>query len=118
MGRLGQDKPAFGWELEPERFLPWAAGRSSGWWRWARCCRRSGARRAAAEEVALGALLQTKWRSARCYRRSGARRVAAEDVVLGALQKKKKSLRRCCAKDERQMLEDPAAARETNEHSG
>ena len=68
--------------------------------------------------VALGVLLQKKWRSARCCRRSGARCVAAEDVVLGALQKKKKSLRRCCAKDERQMLEDPAAARETNEHSG
>ena len=41
-----------------------------------------------------------------------------EEVALGVLLQKKKSLRRCCAKDERQMLEDPAAARETNEHSG
>jgi hypothetical protein len=36
-GRAGELLTKRGGRLEPERFLPWAAGRSSGWQRWARC---------------------------------------------------------------------------------
>ena len=135
-GRAGELLTKRGGRSEPERFLPWAAGRSSGWQRWARCQGPARKQRSSAvelrtgEDAAIEALLSQgraadAGGSSGCARdellvdpaASGAGRVATEEVALGALQKKKKSLRRCCAKDERQMLEDPAAARETNEHS-
>ena len=74
-------------------------------WCSARCCRRSGAGRAAAAEVALGALLQKKRRSARCCRRSGARRAAEEEEELEALLRQGRAADAGepsgCARDER-----------------
>ena len=65
----------------------------------------SGARRAAAEEVALGAMLQKRWRSARCCRRSGARRAAEEEEELEALLRQGRAAdaggTSGCARDER-----------------